>query len=80
MCGISVVVALQGASHKSKQSSGGPYPANTHAVDLQYDAQATQIAKELDDSLDLIAHRGPDSRGQWISPDKRVGARPRISS
>ncbi|KAL1981504.1 hypothetical protein VTN96DRAFT_2533 [Rasamsonia emersonii] len=29
--------------------------------------------KEIDDSLEIVKHRGPDARGQWISPDGRVG-------
>ncbi|KAL0489540.1 asparagine synthase [Acrasis kona] len=32
----------------------------------------SEINKELDASLDLIKHRGPDSRGIWISEDGRV--------
>ncbi|KAF2090147.1 asparagine synthase [Saccharata proteae CBS 121410] len=30
------------------------------------------LSRELDGSLELIKHRGPDSRGHWISPDNRV--------
>ncbi|KAL0256568.1 hypothetical protein SLS55_008963 [Diplodia seriata] len=31
-----------------------------------------KLSHELDASLEAIRHRGPDSRGQWISPDNRV--------
>lgn len=31
------------------------------------------LSISLNESLDMIKHRGPDSRGQWISPDSRVG-------
>ncbi|OJD36739.1 asparagine synthase [Diplodia corticola] len=31
-----------------------------------------KLSRELDASLEAIKHRGPDSRGQWISPDNRV--------
>ncbi|KKY19459.1 putative asparagine synthase [Diplodia seriata] len=31
-----------------------------------------KLSQELDASLEAIRHRGPDSRGQWISPDNRV--------
>lgn len=34
------------------------------------------LSKELDESLAQIRHRGPDSKGQWISPDGRVGPPP----
>ena len=32
-----------------------------------------QLERDLHASLDLIKHRGPDSRGHWISHDDRVG-------
>ncbi|OJK02096.1 hypothetical protein ASPACDRAFT_50819 [Aspergillus aculeatus ATCC 16872] len=32
-----------------------------------------RLACQINDSLDLVKHRGPDARGQWISPDTRVG-------
>jgi hypothetical protein len=32
-----------------------------------------EICSTLDASLDKIKHRGPDSRGRWISEDNRVG-------
>ncbi|KJK68381.1 Glutamine amidotransferase domain protein [Aspergillus parasiticus SU-1] len=31
------------------------------------------LEKQLEDSLDLVNHRGPDARGRWFSPDYRVG-------
>ena len=31
------------------------------------------ISRRLDDGLGKIRHRGPDSQGQWISHDDRVG-------
>lgn len=31
------------------------------------------LEKALDKSLDQIVHRGPDSRGQWISKDRSIG-------
>lgn len=33
----------------------------------------TSLSQELDDNLEVISHRGPDSRGQWISKEKHVG-------
>ncbi|KAH7000829.1 asparagine synthase [Macrophomina phaseolina] len=35
-------------------------------VDLQ------KLESSVDASLNKIKHRGPDARGQWISPDKRI--------
>lgn len=32
-----------------------------------------KMHEELSSSLDAIAHRGPDSRGIWISEDNYVG-------
>lgn len=76
MCGISVIVALQGQNHESKVILNGHRPEGVNGVDIHEDEEAAKLAIELDQSLDIIAHRGPDSRGQWISDDKRVGPRP----
>jgi asparagine synthetase B (glutamine-hydrolysing) len=32
-----------------------------------------KLLRDLDQSLDKIKHRGPDSRGHWLSADNRVG-------
>lgn len=70
MCGISCIVALEGQPRELKTTSflNGIASASVNGGD-----ETARLAKELDDSLELIKHRGPDSRGQWISPDKRVG-------
>ena len=73
MCGISVVVALQQRKSHSRDSEGEshfPYVKNTKS---QMDDVGLQMSEELDKSLDILAHRGPDSRGQWISEDNQVG-------
>ena len=31
------------------------------------------VSKELNASLEQVRHRGPDFKGQWISPDGRIG-------
>lgn len=60
MCGISVIVALEGHLRgKDVNAANG---------DIK-----SKISQELDRSLEMIAHRGPDSQGQWISEDNRVG-------
>ena len=76
MCGISVIVSLQGHHDERRSNATSIAPSSKEGVDITDNRSASFIAKELDASLDLIAHRGPDSRGQWISPDKRVGQEP----
>lgn len=79
MCGISVIVALQGQTHQMKHAANGPLPEGVdikYGTDPSYDTYAAKLAKEMDESLKIIDHRGPDSRGQWISEDKRVGPPP----
>lgn len=31
------------------------------------------LSKIVNESLDTIKHRGPDSNGQWISDNERIG-------
>jgi len=80
MCGISVIVALEGNTHDLSKQPNGVYPDGVDGVDIHEDKNAAKLARELDESLDMIVHRGPDSRGQWISDDKRVGPRPPVVS
>ncbi|KAL1297569.1 hypothetical protein AAFC00_006136 [Neodothiora populina] len=72
MCGISCILALQNhaCDHhltSTQDRSNGPI----QGIELNGDVEHDAIAHELDASLEQIKHRGPDSRGQWISPDKR---------
>lgn len=71
MCGISCILSLQHSHHHLKDA--GHLPNGIQGIELNGDTDRMRLAKELDESLDLIKHRGPDARGQWISPDKRVG-------
>lgn len=57
MCGISAFLSL---------SEGASCPQ----ADTIY-PQA--LANQMNESLQLIKHRGPDARGQWLSSDYRVG-------
>lgn len=71
MCGITVSIALGRGS--PSQSTG---QANGHTGDTQGvhpGCEATSLEDQLHKSLDLIAHRGPDAKGVWISDDGRVG-------
>lgn len=71
MCGISCILALQHSHHKLPHVANLTKPVP--GVQTNGDTDHTKLAVELDASLDQIKHRGPDSRGQWISNDKRVG-------
>ncbi|KAI2818632.1 hypothetical protein CBS63078_6985 [Aspergillus niger] len=57
MCGLTAFIALYGRSG------------------WQHDefASTGDLGQKVNDSLDLISHRGPDARGQWLSSDCRVG-------
>lgn len=57
MCGISVRISL-------RPSDGSDAPKKP---------DVESIKGQLDRSLDLIAHRGPDSKGIWVSDDGSVG-------
>lgn len=57
MCGISAVLTLRG--HTSNHTVNG----DTKHI----------LEKQLDESLKIIKHRGPDAEGQWISSDEKVG-------
>ncbi|KEQ78711.1 asparagine synthase [Aureobasidium pullulans EXF-150] len=70
MCGISCILALQHSHHKLPELA--QVKKAIPGVQTNGDADHTKLAAELDASLDQIKHRGPDSRGQWISNDKRV--------
>lgn len=71
MCGISCVLALQNSRQHLHETGSLPNGAKDAAVNGGAD-RAT-VSKELDESLEMIKHRGPDSKGQWISSDGRVG-------
>lgn len=43
------------------------------AFNHQPEDGGSKLQSEIDDSLDLVQHRGPDARGKWVSPDCRVG-------
>ncbi|KAK4964254.1 hypothetical protein LTR28_003906, partial [Elasticomyces elasticus] len=68
MCGISCILTLQNSSHEHADPGALP---NGHDYQTNGDADRSRLAKELDESLESIKHRGPDSRGQWISDNKR---------
>jgi len=71
MCGISCILSLQNCTHNLGQTNGATNGSRGHPVNG--DTSHDMLAKEMENSLDMIQHRGPDARGQWISEDKRVG-------
>lgn len=84
MCGISCILSLQHAQHNLQPTTNGQTNGHTNGYTNGHvngyktskssgDHVRDELTKEMHDSLDLINHRGPDSRGQWISPDNRVG-------
>ncbi|EON67269.1 asparagine synthase (glutamine-hydrolyzing) [Coniosporium apollinis CBS 100218] len=71
MCGISCILGLEGqAAHPSPSEHING--VNGQVVNGEVDCKRLELERELDASLELIKHRGPDSRGHWISPDNRV--------
>jgi hypothetical protein len=95
MCGISCIVAFRehtkkpvrlSAFQSSVTSKDVGTPARGSAFHNPFDdipphcVQRDDVQEALDASLDKIQHRGPDSRGHWISDDNRVGMLPSPSS
>ena len=69
MCGISVIVALDQKNLKKGIDVTSP-------EGVVNGSHRRSVSEKLDESLDLLAHCGPDSRGQWVSGDGRVGTSP----
>ncbi|PYH91909.1 asparagine synthetase [Aspergillus ellipticus CBS 707.79] len=59
MCGLTAFLRLSGDKTCPQDKIEGASPPD--------------LKSQVDSSLDLIKHRGPDARGQWFSPDSRVG-------
>lgn len=70
MCGISCIVLLpdpatgQDASHSEEDH--GERTEET-------DSAKHRLHDEMQKSLEIIKHRGPDASGVWISEDERIG-------
>lgn len=79
MCGISCILTQEHPSHTGQQPIANGTPNGLpNGFHTKHDTTRSAISHELNASLDQIRHRGPDSRGQWISDDNRVG--PLLSS
>lgn len=71
MCGFSACILLSGANangHCSNASCNGEING-----DRQVNGAEKGLERELQASLDLITHRGPDDSGIWISANEKVG-------
>jgi asparagine synthetase B (glutamine-hydrolysing) len=40
--------------------------------DIKIDRGRQELQATIDAMTDTLVHRGPDSRGTWIDPEKRV--------
>ena len=69
MCGISCVFGLKAHSPEPHQQ----HQSNGHSNGDTHVQERKKLLRDLDQSLDKIKHRGPDSRGHWLSADNRVG-------
>ncbi|KAL4865802.1 hypothetical protein BDV12DRAFT_199771 [Aspergillus spectabilis] len=58
MCGLTATLSLNGG-------------ANCLQCNNNVDPEV--LGRQMDERLELVKHRGPDARGQWFSPDHRVG-------
>jgi asparagine synthase (glutamine-hydrolysing) len=68
MCGISCVFGLKAHSPEPQQ-----HQTNGHTNGDTHMQERKKLLRDLDQSLEKIKHRGPDSRGHWLSADNRVG-------
>jgi len=76
MCGFSACVLLPAAGingHSSCEEHANA-PCNGEVKgDHEANGVAKGLAADLRASVDIIAHRGPDDSGIWISADEKVG-------
>ena len=78
MCGVTAVLNLANCHGEIKSSSQRPQDKGTKDETEVHESQssnhvAESLQDQLNNSLDIIKHRGPDSHGSWISDDSRIG-------
>lgn len=78
MCGVTAVLTLTNCHGEIKSSSHRPQDKGAKDETEVHGRQSSNhVAESLQDqinnSLDIIKHRGPDSHGSWISDDSRIG-------
>ncbi|KAF1964823.1 glutamine-hydrolyzing asparagine synthase [Bimuria novae-zelandiae CBS 107.79] len=69
MCGISCVITLKGNAPK-------PHSYGAQNLSQVYELERAHLSKQMEDSLEVIKHRGPDARGYWFSDHNRVDLSP----
>lgn len=71
MCGISTIVVLR----RPEAEQNGNLSNGIHHDQLEpTPVPAKQLLHdEMQESLDIIKHRGPDASGVWVSDDERIG-------
>ncbi|KAL4805873.1 hypothetical protein BDV18DRAFT_14181 [Aspergillus unguis] len=60
MCGLTAILSLHGE-------------AGCQCNNDVHNESPKDLSQQMDESLELIKHRGPDARKQWFSTDNRVG-------
>ncbi|KAI1495208.1 asparagine synthase [Biscogniauxia mediterranea] len=83
MCGLSVVAALKrsvsikavynGYTSSAPDGHGLKTGSTNGIANGAQPSTRSDLESRLSSSLDKIAHRGPDARDIWISPDNTVG-------
>jgi hypothetical protein len=70
MCGISIIVTLE---RKAVGDSQANDVDESFTRESKIQLSRLRMVAEIEESLDMIAHHGLDSRGQWISENNRMG-------
>ncbi|KAK4226205.1 asparagine synthase [Podospora fimiseda] len=68
MCGITVSIAPRRASSTTTNTNG----TTTNGTSTRLKEVRSSLEASLSQSLDKIAHRGPDAQGIWINDDNTV--------
>ena len=77
MCGITASLTLQQpavANGDVNEYVNGHADGHTNGhINGHIKPRHETLTKEIEESLEIVKHRGPDARGKWISSDGRVG-------
>lgn len=68
MCGISTVVVLPRVARQRNDEHD-----DQNAAVGEQNTTGQALREEMQTSLDIIKHRGPDASGIWISQNERIG-------
>lgn len=70
MCGISTIVVLP---RPAVNENGGSSSLDDRGKPESKTSTRQGLHDEMQESLNTIKHRGPDSSGVWISENERIG-------